>query len=170
MKTNIKITSAGIIRNPEKPRVGVTSLGSLSEWIYDTIDGGIDLTFEHAEEETREQITAENPGMDDDEIDELVSESLSMADFDGRVILFGDWKKDKDGRYTPDTSGEYSAKYNGYNNLVTVEWSRHTVACHHTSPCFVMADGSGPCGDLDTPGDSVIAYTLPPEFFREEGE
>lgn len=170
MKTNIKITSAGIIRNPDKPRVGVVSLNSLSEWIHDTIYDGIDLTIEEYEGETRKQITAENPGMDDDEIDELVSESLSMAGFDSRVILFGSWKKDSDGRYTPDTSGEYSAEYNSDDNLVTVEWSRHTVACHHTSPCFVMADGSGPCGDLDKPGDSVIAYTLPPEFFRREGE
>lgn len=168
--SSVKITSAGIIRNADKPRAGIVSMHSLEHWVCDLTDEGIDLTYEHALTETEEQIRDENPGMDDDEIDELVSESLDMVDFDSRVILFGSWKKDADGLYVPDTSGEYSAEYNSYNNLVTVEWSRHTVACHHTSPCFVMADGSGPCGDLDTPGDSVVAYTLPPEFFRKNEE
>ena len=77
--------------------------------------------------------------------------------------------KNTDGRYEIDRSKTFAAVYSSYSGNVTVEYSKHTTLCHNTSPCYTMADGSGPCGDLDTKGDTVTAYTLPPEYFKNEG-
>ena len=58
----------------------------------------------------------------------------------------------------------YAATYSGGN--FCVEWSKHTRKCNNTSPCYVMANGDGPCGDLDTKGDVVLAYDFPPEYYN----
>lgn len=173
-----KYTTSGIIRNSEKPRSGVVSTNNLASWIYDTIHEGIDLGYEEwalsVIEEIRQEIKLndENDELSEDEINEQVEQELENAHYspDDSTILFGDWKKDKNGFYVPNTKGEFAAIFtsNGFGDLVTVEWSKHTAKCGHTSPCFVMSNGDGPCGDLDSEGDSVLAYTLPPEFFGKE--
>ena len=68
---------------------------------------------------------------------------------------------------TLDKTKEFAAVYNSDSGNISVEFSQTTRSCHHTSPCYVMADGSGPCGNLDTPGNSVVAYDLPREFYKE---
>lgn len=143
----------------------MVSLNSLQDWIYDEIDQGIDLSYESLYEETLEQIREENPNADDTEIEEITRESMEMVEFDTRTVLFGDWIK-VDGKYQIDTNGKegYSAEYNSGMGTVCVEYSRTTKLCNNTSPCYVMADGSGPCGDLDAEGDAVLAYTLPVDF------
>ncbi len=156
----MKITSAGVIRNEDKPRVGVLCGHSLSDGAWCDIDGdSIDLTWE----EFIEDLKAEGVEEDSKEWQQIID----RAEFDSRVVLFGSWKKNAKGQYVPDESGEYAAVYSSDSNVVTVEWSKTVVRCHHTSPCYVMANGNGPCGDLDTPGDSVLAYSLPADMIRK---
>jgi hypothetical protein len=159
----MKITAAGIIRNKEQPRVGVTSMHNLASWAIDEIEtNGIDLTWESFLDDLRER------GINEDS--EEWQREVDYAEFDSRTILFGDWAKDKSGKYSIDRNGPngFAAEYSSAWGNVTVEWSRDTKACHHTSPCYVMSDGSGPCGDLDTDGDSVVAYTLPADWFNKD--
>jgi hypothetical protein len=169
-----KYTSSGVIRNADKPRAGIVGINSLAEWIYDVIDSGINLTFESWREHRQADIKADlesqgYSGADlECETERMLETETDGADFDECTMLIGSWTKDSDGRYTPDTSGEYAAIYNSGTGNIAVEWSRHTKRCNHTSPCYVMSDGSGPCGDLDSPGDSVLAYTLPADYFRVE--
>lgn len=108
-------TSAGIIKNADKPRVGVIGQYSVcSDLLDDIIRDGIDVAYESFRAEL-------------------------------------------------DSSGKtgYALTYNTDSGNLCVEYSRTTKPCHHTSPCYVMADGSGPCGDLNTAGNSVIAFCLP---------
>lgn len=165
----MKITSAGVIRNEDQPRTGVMSGHRLADWVFDDMYvDGIDLAWEEAHITAREEIRAENPDMSDDDLDVAVEEALEHAEVSGSYFLFGAWKRTEDGRYEIDRAGgDFAATYSSDSNIVCVEWSKHTAPCHHTSPCYIMADGSGPCGDLDTPGDSVIAYTLPPDYLSE---
>ena len=48
MSNTVKYTSSGVIRNADKPRVGIIGANSerLQDWIFDEIDQGIDLTYE----------------------------------------------------------------------------------------------------------------------------
>jgi hypothetical protein len=165
----MKITSAGIIRNEDKPRTGVVSGNSLNTWVFDEIDQGIDLAFEEFQDEQARRI-AEIEADDTLTVEakaSAINEIERESDFfecDGGTVLFGDaWFKGPDGKYDIDRTKEYAATYSRDSDNVCVEWSKYTTRCHHTSPCYVMSDGSGPCGDLDSPGDSVIAYTLPPD-------
>lgn len=165
------ITSSGIIRNRSKPRIGVINARSLySELIDDCFNDGIDLTYESMKEETEEQIREENPNLDDMAIEQLVNESLEMVEFDSHVFLLGAWIKENNQYVIDETgkNGEWAIEYNTGTGIVCVEWSQLTKQCNNTSPCYVMADGSGPSGDLDTEGDAVTAYTVPNEMLRTD--
>ncbi len=156
-------TSSGIIRNADKPRVGVISLNS--ELLNQDIDifgeeiiNGIDLGYE----EYRAELEAS--GKTDEEIDE---EMYSYRN-DESHYLFGDWIKNADGKYEINKTGKagYAATYSSYSGNICVEFSKTARRCNNTSPCYVMADGSGPCGNLDSEGDNVLAYDLPKEFYK----
>jgi hypothetical protein len=123
--------------------------------VFDEIhQNGIDLSFEEARAELEEQ------GKTDDEIDE------ALQDFESHLFLFGPaWVK-VNGKYSIDKTKDFAASYNSETGVICVEYSQTIKACHHTSPCYVMADGSGPCGDLNTKGDSVKAYALPDDYSR----
>ena len=143
-------TSCGIIKNRETHRVGVCRItNEMQDEIFGM--GSIDVSYEQALSE----LTAANPKLSEEEIER------ELECFESRLILIGHWKKDERGNYSPDKSKEFAAEVNLETNICCVVWSTHTRSVHHTSPCYVMADGSGPCGDLDTPGDSVIAFDLP---------
>lgn len=176
-----KITASGIIRNSETPRVGVTSKAS-PEFIDDCITQGIDLGYEDALQDAMARLRQESPNTVDsasyeDALEVEAQRELECFDSSG-PYLYGDWKKidlssiaGKQGQgYEIDRNGSHgfacSYSNGSFGNCVSVEWSRTTKACHHTSPCFVMADGSGPCGDLDTAGDSVVAYCLPDDCMQ----
>jgi hypothetical protein len=182
----MKVTSAGIIRNEDQPRVGVVSQHSLNSWFFDQLYDGsaIDLTYEETCEETRADILREfadkNDGIfETDDLDLELERRMEHYYPDSSSYLLGAWVAVDPGsiaykqgqRYEIDRSGksgDYAATYSTDGGNVCVEWSKHTKRTHHTSPCYVMADGSGPCGDLDTPGDSVVAYTLPEDCFGND--
>ena len=85
MHTNVKYTSSGIIRNADKPRVGVTSMYRLAGWVNDEIfQDGIDLSFEEYTLDLAERgITEETtPNEYQDEIDAYTG--------DEATYLFGD--------------------------------------------------------------------------------
>ena len=179
-----KITSSGVIRNAESPRVGVVSANSLQSWFFDELYNGsaIDLTYQLWREDKETEIRAElvEQGMDSDtqefenELESRMQNETDHFEPSGSTWLVGAWFRNSyTGKYEIDTSGklgDFALTYNSDSNNACVEWSTLTTPCNHTSPCYVMADGSGPCGDLNTPGDSVIAYTLPAEFFRGEND
>ena len=137
----------------EKHTIGVTSKPNNSFFELMNSDG-VDLGYE----EYQAEIEAS------DMSDEDKQDALDNHETDSSQWLVGDWKKDANGLYEIDYRGKhgFAATYSNANgNIVCVEYSHETQRCHHTSPCYVMADGSGPCGDLDTNGDSVLAYCLP---------
>ena len=142
-------------------RIGVLSGRSVDEYVYELINEGIDLSYEEFVLDLAEE------GLEEDS-DEWQNR-LDQYQSDESITLFGDWEK-IDNKYVIDKNGEdgYSAEYNSGTNTICVEWSKHTTKCHPTSPCYVMADGSGPCGDLDSPGGDVTAYTLPEYLIRKE--
>ena len=167
------ITSAGIIRNASKPRVGVINASSLyNDLFQECLDHGVDLDFEDFRLETLESLRTNNPDADETELDALLDEALQDSEIESRVFLLGAWIKNAQGLFEIDRSGNsgtYALQYNVETGIVCVEWSQDVTRCHYTSPCYVMADGSGPCGDLDTPGNSVVAYTLPADLFETGG-
>ena len=118
--------------------------------------------WEEFDDEMNQRIEKGEISLDD------AQEEMEYVEFDTKVILLGDWIK-VDGKYSIDPNGKegFAAEYNSGTGTICVEYSKHTKLCNNTSPCYVMADGSGPCGDLDSEGDTVIAYTLPVEFFRD---
>jgi hypothetical protein len=73
-------------------------------------------------------------------------------------MLIGSWKKDEDGKYEPDETGEYAAIVREFNTQVV--WSKHTRRVALCSPCYPGQ------GDLDTPGE-YLAFDLPPELYKE---
>jgi hypothetical protein len=167
------ITSCGIIKNRSVPRCGIISIHSLDPYFLDEIVvDGIDLGYQQSQEETRDQIREENPELSDEEIEEAVNESMSNVCENISSYIFGDWKKNTEGLYEIDQNGKqgFALSYSPESGVVTVEFSKHTKKCGHTSPCYVMANGDGPCGDLDSEGDSVVAFCLPEDCLcKEEG-
>ena len=158
------ITSAGVIRDADAPRTGVISLNSgllnadvMNELPYES--GSIDLSYEEFIHELELQ------GLSEEEV-ERECEKYEACE---STYLIGDWKK-VNGRYEVDKNGSegFAATYSSGSGNVCVEFSKFTRRTHHTSPCYVMSDGRGPCADLDTEGTSVLAYDLPPEFYSKE--
>ncbi len=172
MNNDTLITSSGIIRNRSIARVGVVNASSLYDDLFqDCLNDGIDLSWEDYLAETESRLKVDNPGLDDLEIDSLMEEETQCAEVDSHSFLLGAWVKDDNGQYSIDNtgkSGNFALTYNTETDIVCVEWSTITVQCNNTSPCYVMADGSGPCGDLDSQGDAVTAYTLPADMFRTD--
>jgi hypothetical protein len=162
------VTSSGIIKNRFKPRTGIVSAHSLySELFGDCLNRGIDLTWESYKDERLAELTRENPDLDETEIQDLFDNDSGM-ECDSHVFLYGAWVKNDIGQYEIDktgASGSFALEYNTETGIVCVEWSTETMLCGNTGPCYVMSDGSGPCGDLNSEGDTVTAYTLPDDMF-----
>ena len=124
---------------------GVVSLNSLQDWVFDEFShNGVNLTYEAALEEA--QLEKE---FDEEEFNETYSMVVAEEEEfelemepEGLKLLLG---------------------YLGGAPLVWVLESPHTAKVRECSPCVPNA------GDLDSKGEgSVLCYTLPPEWFREE--
>ena len=139
-------------------KVGVISCNNLESFIYDEISQGIDISFE----------SYYNDLLDQNLTDEQIEEQTDFYENDSSTILIGDWKKNN-GRYEIDKNGTngFSATYR--ENIICVEWSKTIKLCSHTSPCYVMANGTGLCGDLSTKG-SLKSYSLPIDFFKNDND
>lgn len=74
--------------------------------------------------------------------------------------LIGGWCK-VDGFFEPDPDAEYSALVRADSNVTQVVRSNWVQPCHKCSPCYPGQ------GDLDTPGDYYLAYTLPPDVWGD---
>jgi hypothetical protein len=161
MSNETLVTSSGVIRNRSIPRVGIINASSLYDDLFqDCLNEGIDLVWE----EYREELLAR--GLEED-TPEWYKETDNCS-LETHNFLLGAWIKDTNGQYSIDKSGksgDYALSYNTETGIVCVEWSLYTMPCNNTSPCYVLSNGDGPCGDLDSPGDAVIAYTLPGDMF-----
>ena len=128
----MKITSSGIIKNEDKPRVGVISVHSCADSIYDEIYSGIDLVYEEF------LLGLQDKGIEEDS--EQGQIEIDNYENDNTNTLFGDWKQ-IESKYSIDRNGSHGFAAHYHDGIITVEWSKHTKKCHHTSPCYVMADG-----------------------------
>jgi hypothetical protein len=112
------------------------------DWLNDEINRGINITCLEC----------------DCRIDGEVCEECQTEHFE---FLIGAWYM-VDGKYQPDCENkneEFAASYFEEDGYIIVHWSVHTSKCLFCSPCFYG------CGDLDSPGNEVTAFSLPPDAF-----
>ena len=141
---------------------GIISLHKLydsfsDDYLYSC--SSIDLAYEEAVKELEAQGKTE----------EEIEEELQDYNNDYVNILFGDWKQNAEGLYEIDYLGSagFAGSYsNNGGGTITLDWSKWSTECHHTSPCYVMSDGR-PCGDLETKGNSVEAYCFPKDHYAD---
>lgn len=129
--------------------VGVL-LNNRCEFIHEDANNGIDLRYEEALMEYE----AENPDAEDFE-------------YDGEMgtVLVGFKFNDETKQYEEDPDAEYSAIIDYDSNYTTqITMSKYAVECHRCSDCYPNQ------GDIDTPGDSYIAFCPPPDAFGEHDE
>lgn len=115
------------------------------EFIHEDAMNGIDLRYEEALHEWE----MENPDAEDFEYDGEM----------GDVLIGFKWNADTH-LYEEDPDAEYCAivNYDGhYTTQVTM--SKYAVECHRCSPCYPGQ------GDIYTPGNSYIAFCLPPNMW-----
>jgi len=154
--------------------VGIVSAHTVD--IDDLIpNDAIDLTFESWVSDRRAELIAElndpeselsKEGKTEEDIDDLIDSESEQYESDSTTYLIGDWIE-VNGMYEINRNGKegYAATFDTDSNNISVEFSQTILKCHHTSPCYRMTDGR-PCGDLDTEGNSVLAYCMPLDFFR----
>ena len=175
------ISHYGVVIDAEKPTTGVVSINS-AEYIDDEMFGGdaIDLAWEEHQAECK-GMCAEchcshyDGGCDchfplwnarPDSSTSKDHEYDPTGEHDGcgpeerGTILIGSWKKDEDGLWVADESGEYSAIVGETD--IQVVWSRHVK--HGVNLCSPCYPGQA---DLGSKGE-VSAYCLPPELMGEE--
>ena len=116
----------------------------------------IDLDYENFWREQRQSYI--DAGMDAEEAEEQADTDAEDLDTSGGVQLYGSWKVDSSGQYSPDQEGEFAAVYYSNDNYFQVIYSKHIAHCRLCSPCFPNQ------GDLDTAGQ-YATYTLPPDIF-----
>ena len=145
--------------------VGVIGASNV-DW-DDVFHDSIDIGYIEYMADAIEEYKASNPEASEEDIE--THEEILSDDYcgDSTTYLIGDWIQDKDGKYSIDKDGKqgFSATFNSDTNNICVEFSKTIMQCHHTSLCYRMVDGR-PCGDLDTEGDSTLAYSLPVEMWR----
>lgn len=157
---NDLVTSSGVLRDRLRPRVGVVSANSLDGDFLDSFwTEGVDLGYLEALSFVRNELKAGSPDATEEELNAKVEDEMEDHESNGPFVL--GYRLNTDGLYEPDPDAPFSASYSPDSGVVTVEASKETTRCGHTSPCYVMSDGRGPCGDLDSDGDTVVAYTLP---------
>jgi hypothetical protein len=130
----------GIQVDSETPITGVETNNRI-EFLADEIysSNSINLTFET-------WVKEECPSIEEQEDYEWSND---------QTFLIGSWKKDSDGLYIPDQTGEYSAIVGEIYTQVV--WSRTTKKCALCSPCYPGQ------ADLDSTGE-FLAYCLPDDL------
>ena len=161
-------------REGDEPVVGVASPNDLQDWFYeDAFHDGHDIGWDDAVDHFRTELEA--GGLDQDEIEDRVENAGEHIFEHEAYYLVGDWKKNDDDKWEIDRAGSkgYAATYapaDSFGGTICVEWSKLVTECHHTSPCFVTKGTGQPCGDLSTPGDSTLAYSLPADHYADYQE
>lgn len=156
----------------------ITGVMTANKLAWEYVDEEICPTCEEAEKEIMECEVCPECGGDlikvsPDYIE--CEECLEEFDMDGALEgiecfdhtkLIGDWKKDEEGLYEPDTEKEFAAILTSSSfNCVQVVWSKFTTNVRAMcSPCFY---GSA---DLDSGDGDITAYYLPEYLIYKEGE
>lgn len=107
-----------------------------------------------------------------EDYEENLEENEMYYEDESFPVLLGDWIKGEDGLWDFDKSGENGFSAIGHSDefgmWVSVNWSKWTLMCNKTSPCFRDEVFGNPLGDLDSNGSYAEAYCLPPDYFDEE--
>ena len=154
----------GTFVDSEVPTTGVAQNNHV-EWLSEEIysNGSVNVSYEESLKQNLEEALAlaqeGDPDLDVDLFSEEFTEAFNNSYEDQNdTYLIGTWKKDNQGLYEPDETGEYSAICGEIYTQVV--WSRHTKRCALCSPCYPGQ------GDLDSPGD-FLCYDLPPDLYGE---
>lgn len=98
-------------------------------------------------------------------------ESLEKSYLENKIplqdgsYLIGDWTLQKSGyEVNPDGPEGFSAVVCPNEGVVVVQNSEWLLWCSEANA--LMPDGRE-CGNLDNPGKYGMAYSLPPDFYRE---
>lgn len=170
----------GVSLDLTKPTTGVFNL-STPEFIGDEMfaQGAIDLAWEEHVEECKGMCSqcrcnhegdkcdcysfSSRPIVAGHEYDPDEDEHEGCGPQERGTVLIGSWKKDEDGKYVPDESGEYAAICNEIYGQVV--WSRHVKHCAPCSPCYPgQADLDN---EVPADGDGFLCYDLPPDVYGE---
>lgn len=157
--------------NSDQPVGGVVSIHSV-EWVNDECSSGreIDLTWESELIEFKADKLREYRARYGDKrnpsprtVAKWVAEcgeNYDGGNYDQRYLI-GDWVKDSEGKYDPDSAGEYAAivHYDGGMTIQIVH-SKFATRAALCSPCYPGQV------DLDSVGD-YLGYDLPPELYGE---
>lgn len=168
----------GITVDSGKPITGVISCNS-AEWLSEESQNGIDLGYEQYIEQARSEhehyprrgFGEGGPGCNCEDSTECSCGGCETCDSLGEdyddcgdgTYLIGSWKTADDGKYEPDTSGEYAAIYRAGSNVTQVVWSKFASRAALCSPCYPGQ------ANLDTAG-RYLAYALPPDMFGTDDE
>lgn len=152
-----------------EPTTGVTAPNKTAcEWFWE--EDYIDPEFDYFREVViNEKVyELEQEGTDPEEAKEESEEwfdNHGCDNYEESNVLYGSWKKDKNGLWEPDSEkGDYAAIYRGgsYGSYVLqVIWSKWGIYGAWCSPCYPGQV------DIDTPGDNA-GYCLPPELLDEK--
>ena len=124
---------------------GVANSNQFAQILYEEEINAIDPEYEALTEEEQEQ----------------------LEEYEPSYLLYGDWKKNKEGLYEP-YDGKYGFSLIDNRDLFTLQVvkSKWYLPCRKTSPCYPVQ------GDLDSPlpKDEAdrLAYCLPPDWFGDE--
>jgi len=147
--------------NPDVPVTGVISLNDVIQFVSDELTFGTNLTAADALQDYIEShINHYNRKPNRISIDKFWDQ---WEDQPSDNWIIGDWKKDKDGLYEPDITGEYAAIVR--ESVVQVIWSKYVTKVKNLcSPCYPgQADvNSG----KDEKEGKFLSYNLPPEAYE----
>lgn len=130
--------------NSEKPITGVVTNNAVA-WLNEEIATGIDVDYEAYERDNPEGLSPEK-----------LNDVLEMWDASNSTYLIGDWRKDKDGLYEPEPTGDYAAIVGEVYTQVV--FSHNVRRCSLCSPCYPGQ------GDLESEGD-FLTYDLPADMY-----
>lgn len=135
----------GIWVDSEKPIGGVAQNNRI-EFLSDECADGINLSYNRYVKDYSGRRNTEK-------FEKYLDQWESTGD---DTILIGSWKKDRHGKYYPDSKGDYAAIVGEV--YCQVVFSKTTKLCRLCSPCYPGQ------GDLNSDGD-FLTYDLPAELY-----